>query len=61
MEGLTCVDAIDSVGGLCPLWKEDLQVNILNKNVHMIHVKTGHEILPSSWQLTFVYGPPTPT
>lgn len=58
MKGLCYEEAQSTAEGMCLLWHEELEVTILNKNSYMIHVNIGHEVLPTKWLLTCVYGTP---
>lgn len=58
MKGVCFQEAQNTAGGLCLLWHEELEVTILSKNPHMIHARISHEVLPTKWLLTCVYGPP---
>lgn len=55
---LACVDAIGTAGGLCLMWNEELRVCILHQSLNIIHVKVEHPIMPCSWILSCIYGPP---
>lgn len=58
MKGLCVEEAQNAAGGLCLLWHEELDVTMLTKNSSVIHAYINHEVLPSKWLLTCVYGPP---
>lgn len=57
-QGVFSVDAIGKSGGLCLLWHDELEVNILTYSQNLIHISIDHAVLPSKWILSCVYGPP---
>ncbi|PKI45167.1 hypothetical protein CRG98_034440 [Punica granatum] len=58
LDGIFSVDSSNSAGGLCLLWNTELKVQILQHSPHYIHALIDHAILPASWCITCVYGPP---
>ncbi|XP_031391078.1 uncharacterized protein LOC116203481 [Punica granatum] len=56
--GIFTIDSSNATGGLCLLWNSELQVTIHKSSPFYIHATIEHPVLPASWILTTVYGPP---
>lgn len=48
-----CIVAEESAGGICLMWRDDIQVEILDFCKHYIHVRVGHKFMQHPWLATF--------
>lgn len=58
MEKMVCVEANGKAGGLCLMWRQEIQVTILSTSKWWIHAKIEHPVFEKSWQLLCVYATP---
>ncbi len=53
---LMCVDSLAKSGGICMLWTDDVQVEVLEFDTNMIAIKIIDSVC--SWNFVGFYGPP---